>query len=177
MGPTSGGRYVNLMPRGAGSEIRRSLPVVAGGLSIAKPYVGALIVGLQYDIDHAAYGIRPVDRRCAVCQHFNMIDRGRRYLVDVHKRLTADGGNTANSQTPAIDQHQCIEIVQLNLRAACRVLIGVVGVAVARISPALKRGYGFAQYIEHIGTHPGFGDLLRTDHRYYCGYLVRCCRY
>ncbi len=98
-------------------------------------------------------------------------------MIDVDKRLTADARDAADRGAPAVDQDQGIEIVQLNLGASRRILIGVVGVAIARVSPPLEGGYGLAQYIQHISAHAGLGDFLCVDHRYGCGDFVRGGRY
>ena len=73
-----------------------------------------------------------------------MIDGGRGNLIDVDEILAVKAANTSVSNAPAVDQNQGREVAQLQLRASCRVLIVVVGVAVARITASRKSGNGFA---------------------------------
>src|SRR6185437_9275142 len=56
---------------------------------------GALVVGLQDDVDHATNGVGGVDRRCAVRQNLDALDRFGRNRVHV---IVEDA--------LAIDQHQ-----------------------------------------------------------------------
>jgi len=61
-----------------------------------------------------------------------------RDLIDIDEILAADCVDAAGCDAPAIDEHQRIEVAQLDLRSARRVLIVVVCVAVARVAAAGK---------------------------------------
>ena len=62
----------------------------------------ALVVALGDEVDHAADRVGAVDRRCAVAQHLDALDRGERDGVEVDRAaLQAMGGDAA-----PVEQHQ-----------------------------------------------------------------------
>ena len=96
--------------------------VVILGLAVALfvlSHIGAGIAAfhrpLQDDVDHAGDGVRAIDRRGAVLQHFDPLDHCRRHGRQV--------GVPANSGGPAlaVDQHQqalCAEVAQVDVLPA-----------------------------------------------------------
>ncbi len=57
------------------------------------------------DVDDAGDGIRPVDRRCAILQHFDVIDDARRNGVEVGRGRDAARRGLVHP-AKAVDQHQ-----------------------------------------------------------------------
>jgi len=79
----------------------------AGGDAVAAS--GA--ASLEHHVDHAGNGVGAVLRRGAVAQHFDVIDRGDRYRIEVHRRRAAADRRVVIDQTGgviplAVHQHQ-----------------------------------------------------------------------
>ncbi len=146
----------------AGGEIGGPLGIAAIGAGIAAPDLQAVIVVLKDEVDHAADGVRSIDRRGAVLQHLHPLDGARGDLVDVHEDLAADPGDGAHRGPTAIDQHQGVQVAQPRLRTAGGVLVGVVGVAVAGVAAPLEGRQGLAQDLQSVGADARLGDLLRA---------------
>jgi cation diffusion facilitator CzcD-associated flavoprotein CzcO len=85
------------------------LGAAAGGETAAQGHIVAVVVAPQNRVNHAGGGIGAVDRRSAVTQHFDALDRGGGKLVHVDRERghTALGlANRVRREPAAVDEHE-----------------------------------------------------------------------
>src|ERR1700704_2511336 len=104
------------------------LVVVASRSAVAASRLESIIAGPQYEIDAPSDGVRAVDRRGAVGEHFDVIDRRGRNLIDVDKVFAVDAAHAAVRDTAAVNENQRRQVAQLKLRTARGALIVIVGI-------------------------------------------------
>eukprot|EP01132_Coremiostelium_polycephalum_P017242 gene17241-biopygen9054 len=86
-------------------------------LAVGGGQAAAVVGLLEHDVDHAADGVRPVLRRGAVTQDFDVIHQGGGDHVQVHRlRAGVEGGGVVQQRAVvaalAVDQHQHLVAVQ-----------------------------------------------------------------
>ena len=85
------------------------LGAAAGGETAAQGHIVAVVVAPQNRVHHAGGGIGAVDRRSAVTQHFDALDRGGGKLVHVDRERghTALGlADRVRREPAAVDEHE-----------------------------------------------------------------------
>ena len=118
------------------------------------------------DVDHAADGIRAVDRRGAVVEYLDALDDAGRQRVEIH-RARHSGGGCAGDPAPPIDQHQRSLRAEIAQRHPCRAsadavaVLGEAGVA-RHVEAGIDRRTGNRQLLQHgaqVGE-PGTGEIV-----------------
>ena len=75
------------------------------GVPVAELYFCSAKIAAHDIVDHASDGVRAVDGRGAVAQHFDVIDALRRHVIDVD-RVCQRLGHRVGGEPAAIDQDQ-----------------------------------------------------------------------
>src|SRR6185437_7581960 len=140
---------------------------VGGVVGIGEPFLQAdlqtLIVLARDEIDHARHGVGAVDRRGAVGQHLDALDRGGRDDVGIGECVA-----TGTDKTHAVNNRQggvgdrAGKLVDLGRKE------GIVVHALGRGVGGAQRGNGVEQFFHVLGAGGANfflvdGDDVRTD--------------
>jgi hypothetical protein len=155
----------------------RDVPAVGVQVAVAERHVGvdrtaaamrrdvfaeggdaALVILLRDEVDHAAHGVGAVQRRCAVAQHFDALERGERDHVQVGCRAVVG----VVRQAAAVQQHEGLvlaDAAQVGERCAARA-------GTDRLAGALL-GLRNAQVGHHLfdGGDAFFLEVVGAEHR------------
>ena len=117
--------------------------------------LGAVVALAEDDVDHSGDGVRSIDRRGAVLQHLDALDRGVGDGVQVGRRVCA---RAARNHAAAVDEHQRAGRAEAAECDADRAVVPVVHLRVDGV--ALLR-----QRLEEIadGDAAGGLDLIAAD--------------
>ncbi len=151
----------------AGDDVGADLVAVAPlGHAVARRHFGALEIAAQDDVDHAGDRVGAVDRRGAVGQHLDALDRAERDRVQVDEREVDVLREAVVGDAPAVDQHQrrvLAEVAQADAGGARREAVGEL--VVEREAALLRQR---AQHFRHRGL-AALLDVLAREHGDGCG--------
>ena len=134
----------------ADSYVGAALVVSACGEAHAGVAFRSLIILLQDEVDHTADRVGTVDRGRTIRQHLDTIHCCNGDFGKVNEHLAPKTRDRIDRRAPTIDEDERVEIAQLRLAAAARILVGVVGVAVAGIAAAGKGWNLLADELERV---------------------------